>query len=186
MNVLTDLWLPVLLSSIFVFIVSSIIHMVLPIHKRDFKKLPAEEELLGEMRKKGVTGGEYALPCAGSMKEMSSPEMIEKYKKGPVGFLTILPSGPPAIGKSLVQWFVYSLLVGLFVAYVARLGLDPGESTVTVFRVTGTAAILGYALTYIPNSIWKGVPWGTTTRYILDGVIYGLITAATFCVLWPA
>jgi len=33
---LLDLWLPVLLSAVFVFVVSSVIHMALPLHKGDF------------------------------------------------------------------------------------------------------------------------------------------------------
>ncbi len=36
---LTELWLPILLSAVFVFIVSSILHMVISIHKGDFKKI---------------------------------------------------------------------------------------------------------------------------------------------------
>lgn len=33
--------------------------------------------------------------------------MIEKYKRGPVGMLTVFRSGPPAMPKYLAQWFVY-------------------------------------------------------------------------------
>ena len=49
MEFLTDLWLPILLSAVFVFIASSIFHMAIPIHKGDFKKLPGEEKVLAEM-----------------------------------------------------------------------------------------------------------------------------------------
>ena len=41
---LAALWLPILLSAVFVFVVSSILHMVLPIHRSDFKKLPDEDK----------------------------------------------------------------------------------------------------------------------------------------------
>ena len=37
---LTALWLPIVLSAVFVFIASSIIHMVLGFHNSDYKKLP--------------------------------------------------------------------------------------------------------------------------------------------------
>ena len=37
------LWLPVLLSAVFVFIASSLIHMLLKYHTRDYRQLPAEE-----------------------------------------------------------------------------------------------------------------------------------------------
>ena len=182
---LAELWLPVLLSAVFVFIVSSILHMVIPIHKGDFKKLPGEEKVLEEMRSQGVQPGSYMFPCAGSMKDMGSPEMIEKCKRGPVGFMTVVPSGPPGMGKSLVQWFVYTILVSVFVAYAARLGLDYGASFMIVFRLTSTAAILGYALGVLNDSIWKGQSWGITLKFVFDGVIYALVTAGTFGWLWP-
>ncbi len=182
---MADLWLPILLSAIFVFIVSSVIHMVLPFHKADCKKLPGEERVLEEMRAQGVKSGDYMLPCPESMKDMGSPEMIEKYKQGPVGFLTVMPPGVPAIGKSLVQWFLLALLISVFVAYAARLGLKLGAETMVVFRMTLTVAILGHTVSYICDSIWKGRSWKITLKFVCDGVVYGVVTAATFALLWP-
>ena len=40
------LWLPILLSAVIVFVASSIIHMALPIHKSDYRKLPDEAKVL--------------------------------------------------------------------------------------------------------------------------------------------
>jgi hypothetical protein len=185
MGFLSELWLPILLSAVFVFVASSVLHMALPIHKGDYRKLPGEDAVLAELRKQGVSPGDYMLPCAGSMKDMGSPEMIEKFKRGPVGILTVMPSGPPNIGKNLLQWFLYCLLVGVFVAYVARLGLGAGAAYLLVFRTTGAVAVLGYAAVHIVNSIWKGQRWGVTTKFLFDGVVYGLLTAGTFGWLWP-
>jgi len=138
---MTELWLPILLSAVFVFIVSSILHMVIPIHKGDFKKLPGEERILAEMRSQGPQAGSYRFPFAETMKEMGSPEMLEKLKRGPVGILTVLPPGPCNMGKSLVLWFMYSLLVGLLVAHAAAVGLHRGAGFAPVFHLTGAAAI---------------------------------------------
>jgi hypothetical protein len=182
---LTELWLPILLSAVFVFIASSIIHMALPIHKADCSRLPGEEKVLAELRAQGILPGDYAFPHAGSMKNMGSPEMIAKYEAGPVGFVTVMPSGPPAIGRSLVQWFLYSIVLGFFVAYIAGFSLPRSSDFMAVFRLTGTAAILGYALSHIPDSIWKGRSWLSTFKHILDGVVYGLVTGAAFAWLWP-
>ncbi len=182
---LTDLWLPILVAGVFVFIVSSILHMVIPIHKSDYKKMSGEEKVLAEMRTQGVQPGGYSFPCAGTMKNMGSPEMVEKFNQGPVGFLTVVPSGVPAMGKSLTQWFMFSILVGVFIAYAAALGLDPGAAYMAVFRLTGTVAILGYAMGALPDSIWKGRGWGITLKFVFDGVVYGLVTAGTFGWLWP-
>ena len=48
------LWLPILLSAVIVFIVSSIIHMALPVHKSDYRKLPDEEKALDALRATGA------------------------------------------------------------------------------------------------------------------------------------
>lgn len=183
---MTELWLPILLSSVFVFIVSSIIHMVTPIHKGDFKKMPGEEKVLAEMRAQGLRPGSYAFPCCESMKDMGSPEMTAKCKLGPVGFMTVVPNGPCNMGKSLVLWFLYSLLIGVFVAYVATLGLNRGAAYMSVFRLAGTVAIIGYAVGGLPESIWKGQKWSITLKFVFDGVLYGLVTGGTFGWLWPA
>ena len=182
---LTELWLPILLSAVFVFIASSILHMVIPIHKGDFAKLPGEEKLLDAMRGQGVQPGSYMFPCGESMKDMSTPEMIEKCNKGPVGIMTVTVSGPPAMGKNLVMWFLYSVVIGIFVAYIAGLGLDRGAAFMAVFRMTAAAAILGYAASAIVDSIWKWQKWSITLKFIFDGLVYGLATAATFAWLWP-
>jgi hypothetical protein len=185
MEFVADLWLPILLSAVFVFVMSSILHMVLPFHKGDYKKLPGEEKVLAEMRAQGVQRGHYTFPCPGSMKEMCSPEMIEKYKQGPVGHMIILPSGPPTMGKCLTLWFLYSVLVSFLVAYVASFTVDYGAEYLTVFRLTGTVAVIAYAVGVLCDSIWKGQSWTITLKFVFDGVVYGLVTAGTFSWLWP-
>ena len=42
MTALADLWLPLLLATVFIFIASSIIHMTPLWHKNDFPPLPNE------------------------------------------------------------------------------------------------------------------------------------------------
>jgi hypothetical protein len=182
---LTALWLPIVLSAAAVFVASSIIHMALGYHGSDYGKLPEEEKLLAEMRGAGVDRGTYAFPYAPSMKEMGSPEMKAKYGAGPVGLLTVLPSGPPAIGKHLAQWFGFSLLIGVFTAYVAGRALDIGTDSIQVFRIVATIAFMTYGFGEISDSIWKGQPWRNTSKSLLDAMIYGLATGAVFAWLWP-
>jgi len=182
---ITALWLPILLAAVIVFVGSSIIHMALPFHKSDYRKLPEEDKVADALRQAGVTPGRvYFFPFT-THKEMKSPVVVEKFKRGPVGLLTVLPSGPPAIGKNMVQWFVYCLVVGVFVAYLTGRTLGPGTHYLAVFRVAGTTAFLGYALALIQDSIWKGQTWGITFKHLFDGLIYGLLTAGTFGWLWP-
>ena len=186
MVALADLWLPILASAVVVFLVSSIFHMVAPHHKNDVSGFRDKEDaVLSGLREQGVTPGAYMFPFPETMKEMSSPEMIEKMNRGPVGYMVVYPNGPFRLGKQLVQWFVYSLLIGLFVAYVASMTLPSGEDYMRVFRVTGTVAVMAYALSTVHESIWKGVRWSVTAKFIFDGIAYGLVTAGCFGWLWP-
>ncbi len=185
MDIFADLWLPILLSAVFVFIVSSVIHMAVQWHKNDCGKLPDEDAMLAAMREHHLEPGAYTFPRPPSFKECSTPEMLEKYRQGPVGHMIVLPSGAPAMGKALVFWFIYSVVIGAFVAYTARLGLAPGAEYSAVFRLTFTAGLLGYALPTLVDAIWKGQSCGTTFRFFVDGVAYALVTAGTFGWLWP-
>jgi hypothetical protein len=184
MGFLASLWIPIVLSAVIVFIASSIMHMLLPYHRNDYRKLPDEEKVLGTLRGTGLTRGQYVFPFC-THKDMKSPEMIEKYKQGPVGTITVFPSGPPVMGKFLGLWFGYCLIIGFFVAYLAWHTLAVGTNHLVVFRVVGTAAFLAYGLGQLSNGIWKGQLWSTTLKEALDGLIYGLLTAGTFGWLWP-
>lgn len=186
MEFLTTLWLPILVAAVFVFVVSSVVHMVLPIHKADYKGLPGEANVLAAIRGESVQPGDYMFPFCTSMSEMGSDEMMAKFNQGPVGFITVLANGPMAIGKSLLTWFVYTLVIGVFVAYLTNLAHVAGADSMAVFRTAGTIGVLAYATGSVPNSIWKGTPWSTTARFIFDGILYGVATGAAFAWLWPS
>jgi len=181
---LAALWLPILLSAVIVFVASSIMHMVLPYHRSDYSQLPDEDKILTALRSVALKRGLYVFPFC-THKDMKSPALAEKYKQGPVGFLTIVPNGPPAMPKFLIQWFVYCLLIGFFVAYLTGRTVPPGAQYLAVFRVAGTAAFLAYGLSHLSSGIWKGQMWATTIKEVIDGLVYGLLTAGTFGWLWP-
>jgi hypothetical protein len=179
------LWLPILLSAVIVFVASSILHMLLPIHKSDYRKLPDEEKVLDCLRSAGVTPGrEYRFPFC-SMKEMKETAAQEKFKRGPVGVLTITPSGAPNMGKNLAQWFLYCIVVSIFAAYLTGRTRVAGTEYLEVFRVAGCSAFLAYSLALVQNAIWRGETWGVTFKHVLDGLVYGLLTGGTFGWLWP-
>ena len=114
---LSALWSPIVLSAVIVFVASSIMHMALTYHRSNYKRLPDEDKILDTLHAAGLQRGLYMFPFC-TMKEMKSPAAMEKYKRGPVGSLTVLPLGPPAMPKYLGLWFGYCLLVGFFVAYL--------------------------------------------------------------------
>jgi hypothetical protein len=184
MQFLAALWLPILLSAVIVFIASSIMHMVLPYHKSDYRQLPDEDKILAGLRPANLQKGLYVFPYC-THQNMKSPEIQEKYKQGPVGFLTIFPSGPPALPKFLGLWFAYCLIIGTVVAYLAWHTVMIGAPHRHVFRVAGTAAFLAYGLANLSNGIWKGQPWGNVIKEAVDGLVYSLLTAGTFACLWP-
>ncbi len=183
---LTALWMPIAVSAVLVFLASAVMHMVLPFHRKDYKKLPDEDRIRDAIREADVSPGNYFYPHAKDMKDAQTPEMVEKFKQGPVGILTAMPSGPPAMGKSLAYWFVFCLVMSFFVAYLTSRTLDPDTEYLAVFRVAATLAFMGYGMGEATNAIWKGQTWGTTFRALVDALIYGLMTGGAFGWLWPA
>ena len=181
----TALWLPIVGSAVIVFFASFIMHMVLTYHRSDYRGLPDEERVTDAMRTAGVVpGAAYYFPYF-AFKDMKSAPVIEKLSRGPVGFLTVLPSGPPAMGKSMVQWFLYCVVISVFAGYLAGRLLTPGTVFLQVFRVVGTVAFLGYGAAHAQDSIWSGRSWAVTLKHVFDGLVYALLTAATFAWLWP-
>ena len=167
-----------------VFVASSIIHMVLPWHNSDYSEVPDEGRVADALRGFALPPGDYSLPRSSSMKEMGSPEFIDKMNKGPVVMFTVLPNGPMAIGQSLWMWFVFSLVVGLFAAYIASHALPFGADYVSVFRFVDATAFIGYALALWEMSIWFYRSWTTAIKSTVDGLVYALLTAGTFGWLW--
>jgi len=185
MTGLSSLWLPILLSSVFVFILSSVIHMASSWHKNDYAKMPDQDKVMDALRPFAIPPGDYVVPRPSSMQDMKSPEFLDKLKKGPVMVVTVLPNGPMRMGKSMFLWFLYLVVVSVFAAYVAGRALPAGATYLSVYRFAGATAFLGYSLAIWQMSIWYGRAAGTTIKATVDGLIFALVTAATFGWLWP-
>jgi hypothetical protein len=181
-----SLWLPVIVSAVVVFVVSSVLHMALKYHKADHRPLPAEDTVRDALGKADPAPGVYFTPHCPDMKQMNEPAMKEKFARGPVAIITVLPKGAPMLPKHLALWFGFSLLVSFTAAYVARHTLHPGDDGLLVMRITGSVAFAAYALANLSDSIWKGQPWSNTARAVIDGCVYALATGLTFRLLWPA
>lgn len=180
-----SLWPPILLSAVVVFVASSIIHMALGYHRNDYKKFPDEDGVMDALRKFAIPPADYIFPCGGSPKAMKDPAFREKWNKGPIGFMTVVPGGPPTMGKYFVSWFIYCIVVGIFAAYIAGRALQPGAPYLAVFRFAGCTAFIGYSLALWQYAIWFRRSWVTTLKSTIDGLIYGLLTAGVFGWLWP-
>jgi len=185
MTPLTALWLPILVSAVIVFVASSIIHMATPWHKNDYPKLPHEDEAMEALRPLGIPPGDYMVPRATSRDAMRSPEFAEKLRKGPVMIVTILPTGPSSMGRSLGLWFGYLVVVSAFAACVAGRSLAAGADYTPVFHAVAVAAFLGYAVALWQMWIWYRRSLAMTIKSTFDGLIYALLSAGVFGWLWP-
>ncbi len=181
-----SLWLPVVVATVAVWILSAVIWMVLGYHKRDFRKLPDEDRIRALFREAKAGPGQYVTPFWPDAKGREDREFMRRFDEGPVGLFVIGRSGPPAMALNMLRSLIYYFVVSFVVAYIARHTLQFGQDAHTVMRITSTMAIAIYALGGIPDSIWFYRPWPVTARHILDGILYGLVTGATFTLLWPA
>jgi hypothetical protein len=185
MTALSALWLPILLSAVAVFLVSSIIHMGPFWHKTDYPRIPTEDKVMDALRPLAIPPGDYMVPRCNSAAEMKSPEFLDKMKKGPVMVVTFLPSGPMSMGRPLVLWFLYIVVVSVFAGYVASRALPAGAMYLQVFRFVGAAAFLGYAAALWQMWIWYHRSLAMTIKSTFDGLIYALVMAGFFGWLWP-
>ena len=183
---LTALWLPILISAAFVFVASFVFHMVLPFHRSDYAQVPSEDAVMDALRKFSIPPGDYFLPGAGSPAAMKTPEYKAKLEKGPLVVMTVMgKDAAHAMGRRLLQWFIFIVIVGILAGYVAGRALGPGTPYRTVFRFVGTVAFTAYAVALWEDSIWYSRKWSTTIKNTIDGLVYALLTAGTFGWLWP-
>jgi hypothetical protein len=182
---LMSLWLPILLSAVAVFVTSSIVHMLLRYHDSDYRRIATEDDIMRAIGP-NVVPGEYMFPFPqGGMAAMKDPAFVEKRTRGPAGTLRIFPAGMPSMSAPLAKWFVFSLVIGLFAAYLASRALPPGAAGGDVFRFTATIGFIAYGMGHVSDSIWYGRDWSTTMKTLLDALIYGAVMGAVFVWMWP-
>src|SRR5689334_3008710 len=185
MVALSALWVPILVSAVFVLIAYTIIHKLTGWHKSDMADVPDEDTVMATLRGLNVQPGEYRFPYGNTTKEMEAPAFVEKMKTGPVGTMTIRPSGELPFGKMMGQWFAYSLLIAVLAAYITSRTRGPGAPFLEVFRVSATVAFCCYVVALWQSWIWWGKSTRFTLTYSVDGLAYALVTGATFAWLWP-
>jgi len=183
---LIDLWLPIVLGTFLAWMASGLIHMLLKYHNSDYQPLANEDEVMDAVRKGSPSLGVHTYPYCIDMNEMKDEKVQQRFKDGPVGFVTVMPNGMPPMGKLMGQQIGFFLVGSVLVAYCALLALEPGAPYMAVFRFVGTVAFMTFGWAVIPFSIWYGHLWSTTAKYLLDAFIYGLVVAGAFAWLWPA
>src|SRR3954463_11750379 len=185
MTELSALWLPILLSAVFVHIASAILHMGPFWHKNDYPAVPDEDKARAAIGPLAIPPGEYMLPRCKTHAEMKTAEFQKKMTDGPVMLLTVRKPGPPVMGPMMAQWIIYLLIVATFAGYVASVALPPGASYMQVDRLVATAAFMGIGLGLAVDSIWYGRKWSTTFKLMFDALLYAFVMGGTFGWLWP-
>lgn len=183
---LASLLVPMLLSAVAVFVLSFILHVVIPFHRNDVRKIPREDEFLAAIRAFNIPAGDYAAPHADSAAAMKDPAFVEKRAKGPTVIMTTAPGAPPPMSVTLTKWFIYCVVVSLFAGYIASRTLPAGTDYMAVFRIVGTTAFMGYALALPQAWIWWMKDGPATFRSMIDGLAYALVTAGVFGWMWPS
>ncbi len=185
MSEVFQLWLPILATAIFIFIASSLIHMLFKWHNSDYRKLSNEDDVRAAIRAGSPTPGQYILPHCIEMKDMADPVMIKKFTDGPVAMITVRPSVAPTMGKPLVSWFIFTLVIAAIAATVAVDAFGIKGDSRSAAHLVGVVSFLVYAAGSFQMAIWMGKPWGSVGKDVLDSIIYAVISALTFWWLWP-
>jgi len=186
MNALLSLWLPILLSAVTVFVISSLIHMVIKWHASEYRSLSNEDAVRAVIRAGHPAPGSYVVPHCPDMKDMGSDAMKQKYAEGPVGHITIVPNGTPNMGKYLGLWFLWSLAIAVVAAFLAvRIyGLDHAPARGAA-KLVGAVTFIAYGFGTVTESIWMGRPWSASAKNLLDAALYAIGSGLVFCWLWP-
>jgi hypothetical protein len=176
-----DLWLPILLSGLATHILSTLAWMVLPHHKPEWTKMPAEDDVRDLLVSRNVPAGQYMFPYCATAEEMNSEAFKQKQSQC-TGMLVIWKKPihmPTAILKTVSFFFIAAFVIG----YLASLALPSGTSLPKVIQFVTTAGLLTHCAAHFPHVFWFK---RRIAMELLDGVVYAFVTGLIFAALWPA
>lgn len=183
-SIVLSLWLPILLSAVAVFVLSSAIHMFSPWHKSDYAPVPDQDRAMDTLRSLALPPGDYMIPRPASRADMSSPEFREKMKRGPNWIITVMRENR-SMAAPLIGWFLYTLAVSAITGIMVMAGAFPDYHPHRIFHFALLTAFTGYVIALWQMSIWFHRKWSTTIKATIDGLIYAIATAAIFAHMWP-
>ncbi len=176
-----QLWLPILLSSVAIFFGSFLSWMVLQLHKKDWQRLPQQEELMSALRRINAPLGNFMFPSCDTPQERESEEFQKLWKGGPRGVLTLFPE--VNMGQNLGLTMLLFLVVNFTLGYLGSMAFKPGTDFLTIFRFFATASLLMYLTGVLQHSIWFRC---RVVGHVVESVAYALIAGLIFASLWPA
>ena len=185
MDFIHQLWQPILLATFLCFVMSAIVWMFAPHHKKEWQAPPNQDGVMDLLRKGNVEAGGYLFPYGDRSDKAAFAEAMKKFAEGPAGVMYVFPKGAMNMGKMLGQQFVFFLFVNFMLAYVGHHGGLDGQPYLRVFQVIGAMAFMIYAVGPAPESIWFARPWKSFFLGAVDGLLYACVTAGAFGWLWP-
>jgi hypothetical protein len=183
MSSLVQLWLPIVISAVLVFVVSAATHMLIPARQAEWGHLAKEAELQEALR--GAAPGLYGFPMPAKGFERGQPAALKRWAAGPSGWLSLVPAGPINMGRNLGLSLLMNLFVSAVAASVAAHALGVAPHYRAVFRLVGTLGFLAYAVGPVYEAIWYWKPVRSLAYTAVDALLYGMVMAGTFGWLWP-
>lgn len=197
MDFLTHLWLPIVLSGVFVWITSAVAWMAIGHHKKDRDAIPGgrEQDLMDTIERLKIGPGNYGFPDFCQHDALPRKERMEAlkalYDRHPQGVLRVW--APANMGANMAATLAFYLVTSTVIGYLGWVALPHGPmeggaggaSFLHVFRVLGTAGVLAYCFASFPNDLWFQKKRRAMVMDWLDGIVFGLITGAVFAWLWP-
>ena len=180
MEFLINLWLPIILSAVALWVASSVFWTALPHHNQDFDPLPDEDAMMKSVTQLEIPPGRYLFPYP-YHPGADRKALMEKYTQGPRGSLVTWDM--PNMGKNLGLTFVYFLLISAVTAYVAWAAIG-GQEALTfskVLQIVGGIGVLVFCSSGQLHAIW--FPRRMIMEFV-DGIAYGLIIGLIFASLW--
>jgi hypothetical protein len=186
MSAIALLWMPILITAVLIFIASTLIHMVFKWHNSDYQQLANEDDVRAVVHASSAAPGQYMIPHCVDMKEMGGEVMMKKFNDGPVAFLTVRKNGAPAMGPTLMMWFVFTVGVAAFAGWIAMSAYAGKTDARAAGQMVGLISFMAYGCGSVPLGIWMGKPWSSVGKDLLDALIYGVISWLAFAWFWPS
>ena len=184
MTPIVQYWLPIVVATVLCFISGAILHMAIPLHRKDWRPLPDEDSVLTVLKRIGVTPGNYMFPAA-DMSKMKDPVFLQRLAENPGGVMTVRGPGAIAMGPYLIKQFVYHLVISVVLAYFVSRLLDAGSDKTLVFHFTSLLAGLAYVGALFPEAIWYRQPRNYVVAKVVDGLVWAVLTGFAFAWLGP-
>ena len=130
MEFLTHLWLPILLSGVFVWIASAIAWMAIGHHKKDRDAVPGgrERELMDTIERLKIGPGNYGFPDFCQHDALPRKERTEAlkalYDRHPQGLLRVW--APVNMGANMALTFAFYLVTSVVIGYLGWAALPHG------------------------------------------------------------